>query len=438
MDRRRIRELDRRFVWRPYTSSEDHATRDDPVIVEAEGAHFVTADGARYLDATSSWWTCSLGYRHPRIVAALTRQLETLPHVAMAGLTHAPGAELAAALVGVAPSGTSRGSEQELARVFFSDDGSTSVEVALKMAFQYWAQNGRPQRTRFLALPGGYHGDTVGAMSVGALDEFGSLFRPILFGSNDAPEPRSAAQWEAAVADLEAILARESDSIAGVVVEPLVQGAAGMRMYAPTLLARLRAACDRADTFLIADEVFTGLGRTGATWACDHASVAPDLLCVAKGLSGGLLPFAATLATQRIFDGFRGDGTRALLHGHTFYGNPLGAAVALEVLRVLDDERIVERSASKAALIAKAFERMGALKGTLRPRSLGMIGAVDLGEGGYYGKAGWRVHQYAKDRGVWLRPLGDTVYVVPPLNIEDAELRLLLEVVHESVEQAAH
>ena len=215
---------------------------------------------------------------------------------------------LAEQLVGVGP----RDAKREMARVFFSDNGSTSVEIGLKMALQYWQQNGAKQRTRFVALPGAYHGDTIGAMSVGGMDEFVDVFRPLLFHINDAPMPEDAAQWEAAIGVMVDAL-KTRDDIAGVIVEPIVQGAAGMRMYPPALLKALRDACDEADTFLIADEVFTGLGRTGSMWACELAEIAPDILCTAKGLSGGMLPFAATMATQRVYDGFRGDISRALL-----------------------------------------------------------------------------------------------------------------------------
>ncbi len=430
VNRAQILSFDRRYVWRPYTSSEDHERGDDLVVVGAEGAHLLDADGRRFLDATSSWWTCNLGYGHPRLVAALERQARSLAHVAMAGATHRPAAELAERLVAAAPKG-----DRRLSRVFYSDDGSTSVEAALKIAFQYWAQNGRPERTRFLALPGAYHGDTLGAMSVGALEEVGRVFRPLLIGLNDAPQPHTAGEWERAIDALVATLEAEGDRIAGVVVEPLVQGAAGMQIYAPALLARLREACDRADTFLIADEVFTGLGRTGTLWACEQAGVVPDLLCAAKGLGGGLLPFAATLATERIFEGFRGDMSRALLHGHTFCGNPLGAAVALEVLQVMSDERVLENLAPKAAAIARRFEQLAVLNGASRPRALGMIGAIDLGGGGYLGRTGWRVHEAAKRRGVLLRPLGDTVYVVPPLTIGEDDLAWLLDAVEASVRE---
>lgn len=420
--------IDRKHLWRPYTSSEDHLAKDPLVIVGSEGSHLIGEDGQRYLDGMGSWWSNNLGYQNPRLLAALKKQAESLPHVALGGCTHEPGVRLAESLSKVAPAG--------LERVFFSDNGSTSVEIALKMAFQYWQQNGRPERKRFLCLPGAYHGDTFGAMSVGSLDEFGACFRPLLFQVNDKPAPKDAAGWEKVIGELVATLKTEGDSIAGVIVEPLILGAAGMRMYAPELLKALRDACDEADTFLIADEVFTGLGRTGLMWACDHAGISPDLLCVAKGLSGGLLPFSATLANERVYEGFKGDSTRAFLHGHTFCGNPLGAAVALEVLAIYREEDILAKTAKKAVRIAEAFEALGDIEGIKRSRSLGMIGACDLGDGGYHSGKGWQVSAIAKSHGVSLRPLGDVIYIVPPLTISDEDLETLLSVMRGSIEEA--
>lgn len=419
------RDLDRAFVWRPYTSSEDHATRDDPVIVGAEGSFLHAEDGTRFFDASGSWWTNNLGYGHPRLKAALHAQIDSFAHVAMSGCTHAPGAELAQRLVEIGPRDASRA----MARVFYSDDGSTSVEVALKMALQYWRQNGREARTKFLALPGAYHGDTIGAMSVGGVDEFVDVFRPLLFDVNDAPQPRTPKDWERAIGVMIERLEREPDSIAGVIVEPIVQGAAGMRMYAPRLLSALRDACDRVDTFLIADEVFTGIGRTGTMWACEHAAIAPDILCTAKGLSGGMMPFAATLATQRVYDGFAGDTTRALLHGHTFYGNPLGARLALEVLDVYRDEAILEGVVAKAARLKTWVHGLD----VHRPRALGMVAAFDLGDEGYHGRRGWALAEKVRAKGVLLRPLGDTIYLVPPLNVSDEDLETVLDAISTSL-----
>jgi len=347
-------------------------------------------------------------------------------HCTLAAATHEPAARLAAELVEIAPDG--------LTRVFYSDNGSTAVEVALKIAFQYWQQNGRPGRKRFLALPGGYHGDTLGAMSAGDVDEFTSVFRPLLFDVRRPPDAVSH-QWEPVFERLFALLREGADQIAGVIVEPMVQGAAGMRTYPADLLAALREETKRADTFLIADEVFTGLGRTGPLWACDHAGIAPDLLCTAKGLSGGVLPFAATLATDRIYDGFRGDKSRALMHGHTFCGNPLGAAVAREVLAIYRDEDIIGSANPKAAKLAAWIQRMTEVPGVTAPRSLGMCAAFEVGTPGYMGTVGWEISDVALELGAHLRPLGNTVYVVPPLNIDDADLDRLLDIVRESTER---
>lgn len=419
--------LDRRYLWRPYTSSEEHAKLDPLVIVEATGPHLIDADGRRYIDGGGSWWCNNLGHGHPRLRAALVRQSERLMHCTFAGVTHEPGALLARELVETAPKG--------LARVFYSDDGSTSVEVALKMAFQYWQQNGRPERTRFLTLPGAYHGDTFGSMSVSAVDEFSSVFRPLLGSPVRVPslERDGAPDYEAIAEAIERTLENEGDRIAALVVEPLIQGAAGMRVYPAELLRRFREATSRADVFLICDEVFTGFGRAGTMWASDQAAVTPDLLCVAKGFSGGVLPFAATLATERIYDGFRGDRRRALMHGHTFYGNPLGAAIAREVLAIYRDEDVLGGVEPRSKKIADAMKELAATPGVRRARALGMVGAVDLGEAGYFGPLGLAVRDEARKRGAHLRPLGNTVYICPPLTIPEPDLDTLLTIFRESI-----
>lgn len=392
----------------------------------AEGPWLIASDGRRVLDASGSWWCSNLGHGHPRLRAAIDRQAKRLMHCTFAAVTHEPGSRLAAELIDVAPEG--------LTRVFYSDNGSTSVEVALKIAFQYWQQNGRPTRKRFLALPGAYHGDTLGAMSVGDVDEFTEIFRPLLFDVHRPPDTVDH-RWEPVFEDLFTILRNDADRIAGVIVEPIVQGAAGMRIYPQELLAELRRATQQADTFLIADEVFTGFGRTGPMWACNHASVTPDLLCTAKGLSGGVLPFSATLATDRIYDGFRGDKSRALMHGHTFFGNPLGAALAREVLAIYRDEDVLEAAKPKAAKLAQRIRAMTEVAGVTAPRSLGMCAAFEVGERGYMGTIGWDISDAALELGAHLRPLGNTVYVVPPLNIADADLDRLLDIVRESTER---
>ncbi len=428
---KRVVDLDKRYVWHPYTEMSNYRKNVDPlVIVGAAGSRLMGADGRSYIDANASWWTSVVGHNHPRLVSALRRQSETLCHAALGGIAHAPASELAEALCAVAPDG--------LSHVFYSDNGSTSIEVAMKIALQYWAQNGRPGRTRFVALEEAYHGDTIGTTALGGVEVFRRPFSAVLLECLYVPPPREASQLANCLETLEAVIDRNADTIAGVVFESMVQGAAGMRIYDPAMLRAAREICDRHDIFLVCDEVFTGYGRTGPMWACDHAGIAPDLMCVSKAFTGGVMPMAATLATDRIFEGFIGAADRAFYYGHTFCGNPLGAAVALEVLEIFEDEHILERAKPKAEQIARAFEQMSGLPGVDATRSLGMIGALDLaGDGGYLAELGWRVYSEAQRRGVYLRPIGNVVYVVPSLNIPDEDLSELLSVVRESVVSAA-
>lgn len=418
--------IDRRFLWRPYTSSEDHENKPLFVVDRAEGPWLIGTDRKRLLDASGSWWCNNLGHGNPRLRRAIVEQSQRVMHCTLAAATHEPAARLAEELIEVAPEG--------LSRVFYSDNGSTAVEVALKIAFQYWQQAGSPKRTRFLALPGAYHGDTIGVMSAGAVDEFSAVFQPLMF---DVGRPRDAVEhdWGPVFEELFAELRRAGDDVAAVIVEPIVQGAAGMRMYPAQMLRELRTETERAGALLIADEVFTGFGRTGPMWASDHAGITPDLLCTAKGLTGGMLPFAATLATERIYDGFRGDKSRALMHGHTYCGNPIGAALAREVLAIYREERVLETAAPKAQRVAAAIAELGSIEGVSHPRAKGMCAAFDVGEAGYMGKVGWQISDVALELGAHLRPLGNTVYIVPPLNIEDDDLETLLRIVRESTER---
>jgi len=413
--------LDKRRVWHPYTPMQAYIEQGRPLVIErAEGARLYDLDGRSYIDGNSSWWTAVLGHGHPRLVGALERQARTLCHTALAGIVHENAAVLADELVQVAPPG--------LDRVFFSDDGSTSVEVALKLSLQFWSQNGRPERRRFIALDGAFHGDTLGATALGGVEVFRRPFASVLLDCVHVPS--AADGFERAFAAIEALVERDRDHVAAVVLEPIVQGAAGMRIYDPEFLRRVRELTTRHDLLLVADEVFTGYGRTGPMWACEHAGVAPDLLCLAKGFTGGLLPMAATLVSARVFEGFLGPPERAFYYGHTFCGNPLGAAIAREVLAVFREEQVLEQAARKARRIAAFFEGVRGRPGVRATRALGMIGALDLeGEGGYLDRAGWRVVEAALERGAYLRPLGNVVYVAPPLNIPDADLEELLQIV---------
>jgi adenosylmethionine-8-amino-7-oxononanoate aminotransferase len=416
---------DARHVWHPYTQ---HATEGPPLpVASAQGSVLTLADGRELIDAISSWWTCLHGHARPELLAALARQAQTLDHVHFAGTTHEPAVALAEALVAAAPPG--------LSRVFYSDDGSTAVEVALKIAYQAWVHAGQPQRTVFVALEGGYHGDTFGAMAVGDPEPFFTAFAPLLF------EVRRAAAEAGSVREAVASL---GERCAGVIVEPLVQGAAGMRMHAPSFLFDVRAACDAAGVPLIADEVMTGFGRTGTLFACEQAGVSPDLMCLAKGLTGGLMPLAATLATERLYEAFLSDErARAFFHGHSFTAHPMACAVArasLALAREEDTPRRLDSLGRKLELSLRARLRAGDpdRERTGEVRRMGGIVAVDLapggataGAGGYLSAAAPRLRAAAADRGVLLRPLGDVLYALPPSCTTEAQAERIAAVMAE-------
>jgi adenosylmethionine-8-amino-7-oxononanoate aminotransferase len=424
-DRDAIVRLDRAHLWHPYTPM-DAWERTDPIVVaRARGAWLEDADGRRYLDGNSSWYVATLGHGHPRLLRVLQEQAGTLAHCSLAGVTHEPATLLAAELLATVPRG--------LTRVFYVDDGSTAVDAAIKICAQAWRQLGAPGKTRFVALDGAFHGDTVGATSLGGVEVFRRPYSGVTFECVHAPFPEPAA-YDRAFATIARLLRTEGASIAAVFVEPVVQGANGMRVYDAAFLRELRALCDAHDVFLVADEVFTGYGRTGPMWACEHAGIAPDIMCVGKAFSA-LVPMGAVLASERVFSAFRGARDRAFFHGHTFCGNPIGAALAREVLAIYREERVLEQAARGAGQIARAFERIAGIAGVARVRSIGMIGAADLvdPDPGYLSGVGWRVYDEARKRGAYLRPLGSTVYVCPPLAIAESELDELLGILEASV-----
>jgi adenosylmethionine-8-amino-7-oxononanoate aminotransferase len=433
MDRADIVRLDKRYVWHPYTPMDAWETEDPIVVARARGAVLEDANGRRYFDGNSSWWVATLGHGHPRVLRTMAQQAETLAHCSLAGVAHEQSSRLAEELVAIAPSfdGTRR-----LSRVFYVDDGSTAIDAAVKMCAQGRKQLGQDKKTRFVALDGAFHGDTVGATSLGGVDVFRRPYAGVTFECVHAPFPEPGA-YDRAFDAMRAILQSGADTIAAVVVEAIVQGAAGMRIYDPSFLRELRALCDRHDVWLVVDEVFAGYGRTGPMWACEHAGITPDILCIGKAFAA-YVPMAAVLATDDVFRAFRGGRDRAFLHGHTFCGNPIGAAMAREVLAVYRDERVLERALRHTPVIARAFDRIAALPGVERVRHIGMIGAADLNEdgAGYLAGAGWRVYEEARKRGAYVRPLGSTVYVCPPLVIEDGELDALLAIVEESIKAA--
>jgi adenosylmethionine-8-amino-7-oxononanoate aminotransferase len=416
--------LDRDHLWHPFTQQQGWV-EEEPLIVErAEGTDLIDSEGRRYIDGVSSLWCNVHGHRHPGIDAAVQDQLGRVAHSTMLGLSHGGAAELAGRLVEIAPPG--------LTRVFYSDSGSTATEIALKMAFQYQQQRGgdHARRTSFVHLREAYHGDTIGSVSVGGIDLFHSTYRPLLFAGH-AAEPGDAE-------DLARVLSAHGEEVAAVILEPLVQGAAGMITHPPGYLRAARRLCDEHGVLLICDEVATGFGRTGTMFACEQEGVSPDLLCVAKGLTGGYMPLAATLATERIYEGFLGapEEQRTFFHGHTYTGNPLACAAALANLDAFEDERTLERLQPKIELLGGLLKEVGAMPQVVEVRSRGFMVGIDLGEHDPALRLGHRVTLEARRRGAIVRPLGETIVLMPPLSISEADLRRLLEIVGDSIEAA--
>jgi len=419
-----IGELDHAHLWHPFTQQSGWV-EDAPLVIDrADGTDLIDTEDQRYIDGVSSLWANVHGHRHPLIDAAVKDQLDKVAHTTMLGLTHAPGAELAARLVEISPPG--------LSRVFYSDSGSTATEIALKMAFQYWRQRGgqHARRTCFITLANAYHGDTLGAVSVGGIDLFHSTYEPLLFGSRQVPAGDAEALAE--------MLDLHSEDVAAVIVEPLVQGAAGILVQPPGYLRRVRELCDAHGVLLICDEVATGFGRTGTMFACEQEQVAPDFLCLGKGLTNGYLPLAATLTSERIYDGFVAppEAGRTFFHGHTFTGNPLGCAAALASLEVFASERTLLRLQPKIRLLGELLASVAAMDEVSEVRGRGFMVGIDLGEHEAATRLGHRVAMEARERGVIIRPLGDVIVLMPPLSISKADLRRLVEVTQESILRA--
>ena len=412
---------DRAYLWHPFTQQRGWVG-EHPVIVErAEGTDLIDVEGNRYIDGVSSLWCNVHGHAHPRLDAAIREQLDRVAHSTMLGLSHRPAIELAQRLVALAPAG--------LTRVFYSDSGSTATEIALKMAFQYWRQRGQDRR-RFVALRMAYHGDTIGSVSVGGIDLFHSLYEPLLFDTLKA-EPGD-------VAGMERLLAEHDGDVAAVIMEPLVQGAAGMLVHPPGYLRAVRDLCDQHDVLLILDEVATGFGRTGRMFACEHEGVAPDLMCLAKGISGGYLPLAATLASERIYEGFLGEHEqfRTFFHGHTYTGNPLACAAGLATLDVFRDERTLERLQPKIELLADLLEPLADHPAVSEVRRCGFMVGIELVEHPLPMRIGHRVTLEARRRGAIIRPLGDVVVLMPPLSISAEDLSRLVGVTIDAIDAA--
>ncbi len=436
---------DRKNIWHPFTQMQDWQTDEFPVIEKGKGCYLIDTEGRRYLDGVSSLWCNVHGHRVKELDRAIEKQLKKISHSTFLGLTHPAAIELAEKLISIAPKG--------LTRVFYSDSGSEAVEIALKMAFQYWAQKGHPEKKKFARLVNAYHGDTLGAVSVGGIDLFHQIYKPLLFDTFAIPSPYGY-RWETgsdpekvmseALEAMEKILKEHHAEIAAFVMEPLMQGAAGMISQPAGYISRARELTRKYNTLLIFDEVATGFGRTGKMFAAEHENVTPDIMAVAKGLTGGYLPLAATLTTEEVYDAFLGrhEEFRAFFHGHTYTANPLACAVAIANLELFEKQRTIEKLQPKIRLIAKRLEGFFDLKCVGDIRQCGVMVGIELvrdrrtkqsfepGE-----KIGARVIDLARKKGAILRPLGAVVVLMPPLGMTEKELNNLLDITYESIQE---
>ena len=440
----RKRDLD--VVWHPCTQMKEHpGTLPLVPIRRGRGAWLEGVDGKRYLDAGSSWWTNLFGHGEPRIAEAIGKQARELEHVIYAGFSHAPGLALAESLLERAPPG--------LARVFYADNGSAAIEVALKMSFHSHLNRGDGQRTRFISLTNGYHGETIGALSMGDIPLYRRVYAPLLLEPLFAPSPDAyeAEAGESAEAcalrradELAAILEAHAGSVCALVLEPLVQCAGGMRMFHPAYLRRARELCDAHGVHLIADEIAVGFGRTGTLFACEQAGITPDFLCLSKGLTGGFLPMSAVLTTAHVYEAFLDDSReRAFLHSHSYTGNPLGCAAALASLAIFDSDDVLARNRGTAARMAALAAPLAAHPNVADVRQTGMVLAIELvadrrtrAPFPAADRRGLRAYRHALERGVVLRPLGDILYWMPPYCVGEEELALLADVTTTAIEEA--
>jgi adenosylmethionine-8-amino-7-oxononanoate transaminase len=445
----KLHQLDKRYLWHPFTQMRDWQQEPQIIIERGRGSTLVDTRGKRYLDGVSSLWVTVHGHRKKEIDQAVARQLRKIAHSTLLGLSNVPAVLLAEKLVSIAPKG--------LSRVFYSDSGSTAVEIALKMAFQYWQQKG-PQyqrKTGFLSLTEAYHGDTLGAVSVGGIDLFHSIYKPLLFQTRKIESPfcyrcKYGLTWPmcqtTCLMHAERTIQKFASVSAALVIEPLVQGAAGMLVQPPGFLKRIREMCTRNNILMIADEVATGFGRTGTMFACDQEKVSPDLMAVAKGITGGYLPLAATLTTEEIYLGFLGEQKelRTFFHGHTYTGNPLACAAAIANIDLFRKEKTLQRLKPKIAFLSKRLADVRKLAPVGEVRQKGFMVGIELVKNRLTKepypleeKAGFRVVQECRKHGLIIRPLGNVIVLMPPLSSSLQELGRMLDIVHAAIKTVA-
>jgi adenosylmethionine-8-amino-7-oxononanoate aminotransferase len=442
----RLGDRDIAVLWHPCTQMKDHESLPVIPIARGEGVWLEDFDGRRYLDAISSWWVNLFGHCNPRINAAVRDQLESLEHVILAGFSHEPAVELAERLVAITP--------PDLDHCFFADSGSAAVEIALKMSFHYWLNNGQRDKRRFVTLSNSYHGETFGALAVGDIALYKNTYGPLLMEATTAPSPDCYRREPGesctdvarrAAAEMDGLLSAQAEQTCAVIVEPLVQCAGGMRMHDPLYLSLLREICDRHDVHLIADEIAVGFGRTGTMFACEQAGISPDFLCLSKGLTGGYLPLSCVLTGERIYGAFYDEYTtlRAFLHSHSYTGNPLACRAALATLDIFRDEPVLERNAGLARRMAAATERFALHPHVAEVRQRGMILAIELVKNKssrepypWQERRGLVAYRHALKRGALLRPLGNVLYFMPPYVITDEQIESLADIAWECIEQA--
>ena len=440
-----IAAIDKRYVWHPFTQMQDWAKDDNIVIESGRGVYLRDAEGREYIDGVASLWCNVHGHQRKEIGDAIRAQLDRVAHSTLLGLASPPSALVAERLVELAPEG--------LTRVFYSDSGATAVEVAIKMAFQYWAQreNSRPGKTKFISLHEAYHGDTLGAVSAGGMELFHECFRPLLFETYSAPSPYQRPpdgvsreqHCRNCVAELERIMEEHADDIAGMLIEPMVQGAAGIWVSPPGYLKNVRELCDRYDILMIADEVAVGFGRTGKMFACEHEAVTPDLMCLGKGLTGGYLPVAATITTENVYEAFLGEyrDLKTFFHGHTFTGNALGCAAALANLEIFEKDNVLEMIQPRIRQLHHRFEDdFEPLEHVGDARHCGLMAGVEIVQQRepwtpyeFGAQMGYKVCRAASRHGILVRPLGNVIVIMPPLCISEEELDRLLDGIRESI-----
>ncbi|WP_102401598.1 adenosylmethionine--8-amino-7-oxononanoate transaminase [Haloimpatiens massiliensis] len=441
-----LEDKDLKYIWHPCSQMKDYEELPPIVIEKGKGIYLYDIRGKKYMDCISSWWTNLFGHSNERINGAIKKQIEEIEHVIFANFSNKPAIELSEKLVKITP--------ERLKKVYFSDNGSSAVEIALKMSFQYHQQKGNNKKVRFAAITDAYHGETLGALSVGDLDLYSRIYKPLLLDTlrvegpdcyrckfNKCRENCSAECFDS----MEKAIKEHKDELCAIIIEPMVQGAAGMKMYSPIYLKKLRKACDENNIHIIADEIAVGFGRTGKMFACEHAGISPDLMCLSKGISSGYMPMSVVMTSDEIYNAFLGEykELKTFIHSHTYAGNAMACAIACENLNIFNEENILEKNISKGKLIRDlTIEKMRNLPNVGDIRSLGMITAIELVKNKetketfpWQDRVGYQIYKIALDKGLLLRPIGNVLYFLPPYIITDEEVEEMVDLAYESISE---